>query len=145
MGTTMPAGRPTIAARRVGYTVATVIGMALLYAVNVQPGWRAVPFLTEDVRQVLWLVNLSLVTGFVANVVYLAYDPKWMRYVGELINTVIGLAMSIRVLQVFPFAFDDPSVDWALITRTVLIVAAVVTALATVVNLATLARRTTGR
>lgn len=140
----MPAGRPAIATRRVGYTIAAVIDMTLLHVINVRPGWQAVPFLTEDVRQVLWLVNLSVIVGFAANMIYLVHDPKWVRHAGELITTVISLVMLIQVLRVFPFAFDDPSVDWALITHTVLIVAVVVTAVV-VVNLAMLPRRVTER
>ena len=38
------------------------------------------PFLTLDMRQVLWLVNLSLAAGIAANVVYAAYDPPPLNH-----------------------------------------------------------------
>jgi Ca2+-transporting ATPase len=61
------------------------------------------PFLTSDTGQVLWLVNLSLTAGIPVNVVYLAYDPPWVRSLGDLATTGIGPAVAIRVWQVFPF------------------------------------------
>ena len=57
--------------------------------------------------QVLWLVNLSLAAGIAANVVYLAYDPPWVRSLGDLVTTGIGLAAAIRIWQVFPFALSS--------------------------------------
>ena len=37
------------------------------------------PFLTSDTAQVLMLVNLCLAAGIAANLVYLAYDPPWLK------------------------------------------------------------------
>lgn len=140
MNTLAPARRP-LAARRTGYTVAAVVDSALLYAVNVHPGWQAVPFLTQDAPRVLWIFNLSLIAGLLANMIYIAHDPPWVRSAGDLVTTAIGLGMLVQTLRVFPFAFDDPSVDWALVVRTVVIVAAVVTAIAVAVHLTALVRR----
>jgi hypothetical protein len=35
-----------------------LFGTALLVILNPSPGWQAIPFLTSDTTQVLWLVNL---------------------------------------------------------------------------------------
>jgi len=46
--------------------------------------------------------NLLLAAGIAANVVYLAYDPPWVRSLGDLVTTGIGLAAAIRIWHVFP-------------------------------------------
>lgn len=97
-----PARRPSAGARRAGYGLAIVFSTALLIILNGSPGWQAIPFLTGGTAQVLWLVNLCLAAGIAANLVYLAYDPPWLKSLGDLATTGIGLAAAIRVWQVFP-------------------------------------------
>ncbi|MEV4471912.1 hypothetical protein [Nonomuraea sp. NPDC049504] len=139
-----PARRPAVA-RRTGYTIAAVIDGTLLYAINAHPGWQAVPFLTPDTLRVLPLVNLSLIAALITNTIFLAHDPRWMRSAGDLATTLISLTALAQILRVFPFAFDDPTVDWALIVRTVVIVAIALTAIAAVVHLVTLLRHAAQR
>jgi hypothetical protein len=124
--------RPSRAARITGYTIAAAVNTALLYLVNVRPGWRTVPFLTEDTRQVLVLFNLSLVAGIVTNLGYVLYDaPRWKAF-WDLVANGISLAVMIRVWTVFPFAFEAH--EWTLLTRTVLVVAMVGTVIAMIVR-----------
>jgi hypothetical protein len=92
MALTDPARRPSAGARRAGYCIAIAFSAALLFVLNARPGWQAMPFLTSDAGQVLWLVNLSLAAGIAGNAVYLAYDPPWVRSLGDLATTGIGLA-----------------------------------------------------
>ena len=64
------------------------------------PGWvgrQAVPFLTGDTGQVLWLVSLWLAAGITADVAYLAYDPPLLNSLGDLVTSGIGLAAAIRI------------------------------------------------
>lgn len=135
-----PARRPPVAARRVGYLIAAGINVVLLYLVNISPGWEAVPFLTEDTRQVLGLVNLSLVAGLVCNLVYVLVDPTWLKSLGDLLTTGIGLAVLVRLWQVFPFDFGDSAADWALVVRAVLVVGVIGSAIGIVVQLVSLVR-----
>ena len=114
MAPTHPARRPSAGARRAGYGLAIVFSTALLIILNGSPGWQAIPFLTSDTAQVLWLVNLSLAAGIAANLVYLAYDPPWLKSLGDLATTGIGLTAAIRVWQVFPF---DLSSGWSTAVR----------------------------
>jgi hypothetical protein len=122
MAVTAPVRRPSIGARRTGYLIAGVLNALLAYAINVWPGWRAVPFLTEDTSRVLGLVNLSLVVGLVANLVYLLDDPPRFKAFGDLVTTVIGLAVLVRIWQVFPFDFSGYAFTWALLVRIALVV-----------------------
>jgi hypothetical protein len=112
-------------ARRVGFVVAATCNAVLLYLVNVRPGWEELSLLTEETAQVLDLVNLSLVAGVVANVVYVAVDRPVVKSLGDLVTTVIGLVACIQVWRVFPFDFDDWWFDATLLVRVLLVVAVV--------------------
>ena len=59
-------------ARRAGHCLAIGFSAAFLFVLSGWPGWQAVPFLTSDTGQVLWLVSLWLAAGIAADVAYLA-------------------------------------------------------------------------
>jgi hypothetical protein len=141
MTLTAPARRPAAAARRAGFVIAAVVNAALLCLVNVWPGWQAASFLTEDTRQVLGLVNLSLAAGLVANLVYLVRDTLWLKLLGDPVTTAIGLAAAVRVWQVFPFDFSGWSFDWSSLVRVVLAMAIVGSAIGLLVQLVALLRQ----
>jgi len=90
---------------------------------------------------VLWLVNLSLAAGIAATFVYLAYDPPWLKSLGDLATTGIGLAAAIGIWQVFPF---DLSSGWSTAVRVLLVVAIAGSCIALVVQIVALARWPTG-
>lgn len=134
--------RPSAGARRAGYVLAIVFSAALLVILNAAPGWQAIPFLTGDITQVLWLVNSCLAASIAVSLVYLAYDPPWLRSLGDLVTTGIGLATAIRIWQVFPF---DLSGGWPAAVRALLGVAIAGSCIALVVQIVTLARLLTGQ
>ena len=113
-------GRATVS--RAGHAVAVVINLAVLYLVNVWPGWDAVPFLTESTTQVIGIVNASLWVSVVAEATYVVTTSRWWRALGDAVTTGVGLAAVIRIWQVFPF---DLSSGWELAFRVVLVVAIV--------------------
>lgn len=119
--TPAPPLRATVA-RRLGYVLGAVVNAVLLVLVNDTPGWRAVPFLTEETTAVLGLVNASLVAGLVANLVYGLADPTWLRALGDVVTTSIGLAVLAALWRVFPFAFRGDTPLPELLTRWVLAV-----------------------
>jgi len=126
--------------RRVGYSVGIVVNSALLYAINVWPGWRSLTFLTDDADQLLPLLNASLTVGIIANAIYIVFDRMWVKALGDLITVGISLVLLVSIWQVFPFAFMDPSIDWATIARVVLGVSIFGCAIALVVQLVVLIR-----
>jgi hypothetical protein len=138
-----PARPPAPAARRDAYLTAITMGAALLFALNIWPGWQILPFLTSDTSRVLWLVNLSLAAGLAANVVYLAYDPPWFRLLGELVRAGTGVAAAVRLWQVFPFDFH--AAVWSVAVRVLLAMVIVVSGTGIVVQLVWLARPMSGR
>jgi hypothetical protein len=127
--------RPVTAARRAGYVVAVLVNAAILYAVNLWPGWQALPFLTDDVSLVLGVVNASIMVNLVANMVYVATDPPWMKALGDALTTSVGLAALLQIWRVFPFDFTGNSFDWALVLRVAVGVAIGGSAIAIVVAL----------
>ena len=134
MTVTTPTRRTPLAARRIGYIVAGVITAWILFAINVSPGWQVLPFLTPDTDRVLLLVNASIAAGLIANMVYIAHDPAWIRSLGDLVTAVVGLAALGRIWEVFPFDFRDSSFDWATLVRVVLAVAMIGSAVGIVAN-----------
>lgn len=53
-----------------------------------------------------------LPSSIIANLVYLAVRAPWVRPLGDLVTTGIGVAALSGMLRVFPFAFDTGA-DWA--------------------------------
>jgi hypothetical protein len=140
MAVTAPARRPSVGARRTGYVIAALFNMAMLYVINIWPGWQAVPFLTDDTHRLLTLVNLSVVAGLAANLIYLSYDPPSVKALGDLVTTGIGLAVLVRIWQVFPFDFGGYRFDWPLLFRVLIVVALVGAAIGLLVQFGILVR-----
>jgi len=132
--------RPSAGARRFGYLVAIGFTVAGWYVINVRPGWEAVPFLTSDTADVLGLLNFSLFVGIAVNLLYVVRDPRWLTALGDVVTTGVGLAVLVTAWQVFPFDFDAYTFGWAGLTRLVLVLAMVGSAIAIVVQLVTLVR-----
>jgi hypothetical protein len=109
--------RPPATRRRVTHGLATLVQLAMLYAVNWQPGWRSVGFLTSDADQVVWLFNLALAVGVAFNLAYLLTDPAWLTTLGDVVSAGFALAVFVRIWNVFPFRFTDTTIDWALFLR----------------------------
>jgi hypothetical protein len=135
-----PRERAPLGARRFGYVLAGVINAALLFAVNVWPGWSVLPFLTDAMPSVLGLINASMVTAIVVNAVYVARDTGWIRPAGELVTTGIGLLAAVRVWRVFPFDFAGSAFPWATVVRVLLVLAIVGSVIALITNLVALLR-----
>lgn len=108
-------------ARRWGYGIAALINLIVAWGVNIWPGWDAVPFLTSGMTEVLPLVNLSLLVGFLTNLAYLVADPPWFKALGNILTAGISIAVLVRTLRVFPFDFGDSASTWDPITRGILI------------------------
>jgi len=120
-----PHSPPTASTRRAGYLIAVLINAVVLYAANIWPGWAVIGFLNSETALVLGLVNASLIVTIAANVCYLAADPPWLKALGGLLTSAVGLLALVRIWRVFPFDFDSGSIDWTLITRILLVLSIV--------------------
>ena len=93
-----------------------VVNALLLYLINRDPGWQAVPFLTDATTEVLGLVNASIAVSLVANLVYVAWDPVWLKALGDLVTISVGVAALVRIWQVWPIDFPAGS-PWDVLAR----------------------------
>jgi hypothetical protein len=128
----------------VGYLVGAAVNAIVIYLINVEPTWSALPFLTSDTPRLLPLVNASLLVSLLANLVYAGADAPWIKALGDLLTTTVGLAALGRIWDVFPFSFDDTGFPWEQLTRVVLVVAIVGSAIGILVALVSLVRSATG-
>ncbi|MGY1753367.1 hypothetical protein [Blastococcus sp. SYSU D01042] len=128
---------PTAAGRALGHLLGAVVNGLLLLAIHVRPGWDALPLLTGDTPRVLGLVDAALVAGIAVHLVQLAGGPGWLAPAGLVVTSGFGVAVSARVLQVFPF--DLPG-GWGTVARVVLVVGIVGAAIGVVAALVSLAR-----
>jgi hypothetical protein len=137
--------KSTSASRRAGYAIGALVNAILLYLINIWPGWRIVPFLTDSMSQVIGLVNLSLIVGIVVNVLTLIVDRVRVKAVGDLVTLGIGIAVLVRFWQVFPFNFPPGPIDWELVARVVLVVSIIGSVIAVIVQCVVLIRGSRGR
>ena len=110
--------------RRFGYLVGAAVNAALLYLVNRNPGWQAVPFLTDATTQVLWLVNASFAANLLASLAYVVWDPAWLKALGDVLTTSLGVFATVRIWEVWPLDFAAGS-PWEVFARIAVAVAIV--------------------
>lgn len=112
--------RPGPAGRRFSYAVGIVVSLLILGAINVWPGWQAVPFLTADTVLVLPYVNAAFVLGIIVNGILLVADPPWLKAICYLVSGIVGLIATIVLWQVFPFEWEHFFFDATLVVRLLL-------------------------
>lgn len=139
------AGRMARPARRLGYTLAALVNVVLLYLVNVNPGWEWFSFLTEDTTQVIGLVNASLWVGVAVNALWVLADPPWLRSAGQVVVSAVALAVLVQLQLVFPFDFSGWSFDPSGFVRFILVVATIGTVIGLLVEAVALVRVAVGQ
>ncbi|MCD5342978.1 hypothetical protein LR392_12180 [Arthrobacter sp. AK04] len=55
---------------RGGNVGSALVNAAMLWGINIWPGWQVLPFLTSDMTRVLGIINASLTAGIVVNLVF---------------------------------------------------------------------------
>lgn len=137
-GTARTRSRAT--ARRGSYLAGALADITLLVLINVSPGWRAVPVLTEAAAPVVIVVDIALAIALVVNLVCLVRPRRPLTVVGDVVSTAAGLVALVRTTRVFPFTFTDTTADWATIVRLTLVSIIVVVSVALLVQLVVLVR-----
>jgi hypothetical protein len=121
--------------RRVGYVVGAAVNALLVWLVNVEPGWRWLPFLREDFTAVLGWVNVSLAVGVMVNLVYVAADPLWLKRLGDAVTAAFAFMVLLRLTTAFPFDLGGWA-GWETSLRVLLVLGCVGTAIGVVASLA---------
>jgi hypothetical protein len=112
-------------ARSVGYGIAVLINLALIYIVRNITDWGFARFLTEEFDTLVPLITVSLSVSVAMNIIYMFDDRPTIKSAGQIAINLISLFVTIQVLQVFPFDFSTYVFDWSVIVRVVLILAIV--------------------
>lgn len=114
-------GAPRLPPRAVSLGV-VVLGLTLLYLVEVRPGWRTVALLTPAAEELVpWVVG-ALWTGVVGEAIALVVRTRWWRAVADLTSSAVGLAASVAAWDLFPVAVSGME---RVLLRGVLVVAVV--------------------
>lgn len=108
--------------RRVGYFVAFVLTLGLMWVANRLLVWEWPSWLTEDFAEVLPILNLSLGTSALVYLVWIAWDSPLVKLACDLITLTLSIAVGIAMWNVFPFDFSSYEFDWAALTRWVIAV-----------------------
>ncbi len=130
-----PAGTaPSAPARKFGYLVAVAVNAVLLWVVHNLLDWEWTRFITEEWDQVLPILTTSLIAAIVVNTLYIVFDPKWFKSLTQIVLSGISLAVTVRMLRVFPFDFTEYDFPWETFVRVGLIVGIVGISIAIVVE-----------
>lgn len=113
------------------YIAAIIVNVVLILVFNNLLKWH-IPWLTSEFFIPLAVFNVSFAAIIVLNLLYLAYDARWFRALGNLFVDLISLAAVTSLLQVFPFSFSSNYEYWG---RIILVAALVGTFIAILVEL----------
>ena len=105
---------------RGGNVGSALVNAAMLWGINIWPGWQVLPFLTSDMTRVLGTINASLTAGIVVNLVFVVIRNRGIMALGNLVVLGIGLAAVLRLWEVFPFDFGDSWSGWPVVVRVLL-------------------------
>ena len=137
--TPVPAGvsKP---ARRLGYSIAIAVNLAMIYVVSNLQEWETLPFLTTEFDRLLPVVVLSLVAGVTVNLFYLWDDAPHIKSTGQILTSVIGLVVAVRTWSIFPFDFSADEFNWETAARVLLVVSMIGLSFAILIEVAKLLR-----
>jgi hypothetical protein len=114
--------------------VAIIINAIGLFIVQNLVAWD-ISFVTNKFAEVEGVISRSLVATIVVNALFLFYDRRWFKGLGEALSQTVSLVATIRLLQVFPFDFDGWNGPWDQVTRAVLIIAVIGTVVSILASL----------
>ena len=92
------------------------VNALLLYLLNRNPGWQAVPFLTDAMNRVIGVVNLRSRRAWSPTSSTSCGTPTWLKALGDLATTCAGVLAMLRIWQVWPFDFPAGS-PWNLLAH----------------------------
>jgi hypothetical protein len=88
-----------------GYAITAVIHVLLIYIANSLLDWHA-QLITLRWTEVLGLLNALFALNIVAYGSFIISDGRWYYYLARTILDVVGIAVSYRLVTVFPFDFN---------------------------------------
>ena len=127
--------------RRFGYVLAIAFSVGILFVVNNLPEGERIPFLTDDLGQLLPIINAFLLAAIVINGVWILYDAAWSRSAGRITLSVLMIAVLALTYRVFPFDFSTYDFEWEALMRVLIVGLIVALTVATIVEIVKLIGR----
>ena len=127
--------------RRFGHVLAIAFSVGILFVVNNLPEGEQIPFLTDDLEQLLPIINALLLAAIAINGVWILYDAAWFRSAGRITLNVLMIAVLALTYRVFPFDFSTYDFDWEALMRVLIVGLIVVLTVATIVEIVKLIGR----
>lgn len=119
---------------QIGNGVGIGVSLVLVYIVQNLEEWGWLPFLTDRFGEVVPWITFSLLAGVFTNLAYIVFASQTLRRAGEIVTSLIAIAVTWKVFTVFPFDFSDYDFPWSVLTRLVLVIAIVGAAIGIVVH-----------
>ena len=127
--------------RRFGYVLAIPFSVGILFVVNNLPEGEQIPFLTDDLEQLLPIINAFLLAAIAINGVWIIYDAAWFRSAGRITLNVLMIAVLALTFRVVPFDFSTYDSDWEALMRVLIVGLIVALTVATIVEIVKLIGR----
>jgi len=127
--------------RRFGHVLAIAFSTGILFVVNNLPEGEQIPFLTDDLEQLLPIINALLLAAIAINGVWILYDAAWFRSAGRITLNVLMIAVLALTYRVFPFDFSTYAFDWEALMRVLIVGLIVALTVATIVEIVKLIGR----
>jgi hypothetical protein len=93
-------------ARKVGYFVAIVVMIVLIYVLRHLRQW-GFDFLTDDFGKCLRYIEFSIYVSIGAQVLFIIYDNRWFKHIINGISNIAGAVALIMIYVIFPFDIED--------------------------------------
>lgn len=85
--------------------------------------WNIYPLLTQDLRLVLPILNVTLILSIVGHAAAIIFDKYLIREITLIVLNLLGLATVVTFLRIFPFDFSViPNTEIAAFSPTIAIV-----------------------
>jgi hypothetical protein len=101
---------------------AIIANIVILYIVNNLLNWN-IFFIAPTWVQVLFILNLSIVTNILANIGFLIYQRGWFRSLVQIVLNIIGFVVVYELYMVFPFVIQT---EWIAIALKLLLILAMI-------------------
>ncbi len=88
------------------FVAAIIINLILLYIFNNLLSWN-LSFIAPTFADVLWILNLLIISTIIVNFIFLLYHPPWFRNLLQIIPDILGINTAYTFLVVFPFILGD--------------------------------------
>jgi hypothetical protein len=95
-------------ARKIGYVVAIVVMIVLIYILRHLRQW-GFDFLTDDFSKCLYYIELSIYISIAAQVLFIFYDNRWFKHIIQGLTSIAGAVALIMIYVIFPFTIEDGS------------------------------------